>query len=254
MTADQSRRAILVYALLAVRAVALGTPTVLGANAEGTPPLHSGPWPIHNGRNYQPTEDELRALHLEDVTPDQAREIDRLYDQLLAGWQRKSSESVSHAQTLIALSASGHPSAFHEPAHRVRAELIDWRKCNAVCLGTMAFDRSLCFSARCRKRTSCQIATCHRSSQRSCDPKLRHSGWCADLSRRLRSGWSAYRPRRPSCLRRPIQVWRRLICGQRRTASGRVDLTVRRSFPVLPAQRTFSRSVGNSSRCLRYVR
>jgi hypothetical protein len=52
--------------------------------AEGASPLHKGPWPIHNGRNYQPTENELRALHQEDVTPDQAREIDRLYDQLLA--------------------------------------------------------------------------------------------------------------------------------------------------------------------------
>jgi hypothetical protein len=88
MIADKSRRAILVYALLAVTTIVLGTPTALAANAEGAPPLHSGPWPIHNGRNYQPTEDELRALHLEDVTPDQAREIDRLYDQLLAGSEK----------------------------------------------------------------------------------------------------------------------------------------------------------------------
>jgi hypothetical protein len=62
-----------------VRAAALSA-----ANAEGAPPLHKGPWPIRNGHNYQPTEHELRALHQEDVTPDQAREIDRLYDQLLA--------------------------------------------------------------------------------------------------------------------------------------------------------------------------
>jgi len=88
MIADQSRRAILVYALLAVRTIALGTPTALAANAEGAPPLHGGPWPIQNGRNHQPTEDELRALHLEDVTPDQAHEIDRLYDQLLAGREK----------------------------------------------------------------------------------------------------------------------------------------------------------------------
>jgi hypothetical protein len=54
------------------------------ANAEGAPPLDKGPWPIRNGLNYQPTEQELRALHQEDVTPDQAREIDRLYGQLLA--------------------------------------------------------------------------------------------------------------------------------------------------------------------------
>ena len=86
--AEKSRRAIFVYALLAVRTIVLGMPTALAANAEGAPALHSGSWPIHNGRNYQPTEDELRALHLEDVTPDQAREIDRLYDRLLAGSER----------------------------------------------------------------------------------------------------------------------------------------------------------------------
>jgi hypothetical protein len=39
---------------------------------------------LHNGRNTQPTENELRSLHLRDVTPDQAREIDRLYSELLA--------------------------------------------------------------------------------------------------------------------------------------------------------------------------
>jgi hypothetical protein len=54
------------------------------ANAEGVPPLHRGPWPIRNGHNYQPTELELRALHMEDVTLDEAREIDRIYDKLLA--------------------------------------------------------------------------------------------------------------------------------------------------------------------------
>ena len=54
------------------------------ASAEGAPLLHDGPWPIRSGHNYQPTEHELRALHLEDVTPDQAREIDRLYNELLA--------------------------------------------------------------------------------------------------------------------------------------------------------------------------
>ena len=84
MMADQSRRAILVYAMLAVTTIALGTPTALAANAESAPPLHKGPWPIRNGHDYQPTEHELRALHEEDVTPSQAREIDRLYDQLLA--------------------------------------------------------------------------------------------------------------------------------------------------------------------------
>ena len=84
MIADKSRGAVLVYALLAVRTIALSTPTALAANAEGVPPLHRGPWPIRDGHNYQPTEHELRALHQDDVTLDQAREIDRLYDQLLA--------------------------------------------------------------------------------------------------------------------------------------------------------------------------
>ena len=54
------------------------------ASAEAAPPLHEGRWPIRNGHNLQPTERELRALHLQDVTPDQARAIDRLYDELLA--------------------------------------------------------------------------------------------------------------------------------------------------------------------------
>ena len=71
--------------------VALALASLLLANigsAEDSPPLHKGPWPIRNGHNYQPTEHELRALHLEDVTPDQAREIDRLYDQLLASSEK----------------------------------------------------------------------------------------------------------------------------------------------------------------------
>jgi hypothetical protein len=66
---------------------ALVIPLLLVANigcAEQAPPIHKEPWPIRNGRNYQPTEKELRALHLQDVTPDEAREIDQIYDQLLA--------------------------------------------------------------------------------------------------------------------------------------------------------------------------
>src|SRR4029077_2777766 len=71
--------------------VALALVSLLLANigcAEEAPAPHKGPWPIRNGHNYQPSERELRALHLEDVTPDQAREIDRLYDQLLANSER----------------------------------------------------------------------------------------------------------------------------------------------------------------------
>jgi hypothetical protein len=81
--ADKLRRAVLVYAVLAVTTIAVGTPTALAANTAGAPPLHEGPWPIQNDHNYQPTEHELKALHERDVTRHEAREIDRLYDQLL---------------------------------------------------------------------------------------------------------------------------------------------------------------------------
>jgi hypothetical protein len=72
--------------------VALALASLLLANvgsAEDAPLLRKGPWPIRNGHNYQPTEQELRGLHQEDVTPDQAREIDRLYDQLLASSEKE---------------------------------------------------------------------------------------------------------------------------------------------------------------------
>jgi hypothetical protein len=46
--------------------------------------IHKGSWPIRSGHNYQPTENELRSSHIQDVTPNEARVIDRLYDQLLA--------------------------------------------------------------------------------------------------------------------------------------------------------------------------
>jgi hypothetical protein len=78
MIANKLRRAILVCAM-SVASLLLAN----NGSAEDSRPLHKGLWPIRNGHNYQPTEHELRALHLEDVTPDQAREIDRLYDQLL---------------------------------------------------------------------------------------------------------------------------------------------------------------------------
>jgi len=52
--------------------------------AEDASSARKGPWPIRSGHNYQPTEQELNALHQQDLTPDQAREVDRLYEQLLA--------------------------------------------------------------------------------------------------------------------------------------------------------------------------
>jgi hypothetical protein len=52
-----------------------------GATANVAP---ASPWPIYNGFDHQPTENELRALHEQDVTPAQADEIDKLYDQLMS--------------------------------------------------------------------------------------------------------------------------------------------------------------------------
>ena len=56
--------------------------------AENGPPLHRGTWPIYNGFNHQPTQHALKALHHRDVTPEQAREVDRLYDQLLSSSEK----------------------------------------------------------------------------------------------------------------------------------------------------------------------
>jgi len=54
------------------------------AIAQETQSLHQGPWPIQNGIKRQPTRNELRALHEHDVSPNAAREIDRLYNELLS--------------------------------------------------------------------------------------------------------------------------------------------------------------------------
>jgi Spy/CpxP family protein refolding chaperone len=53
------------------------------AIAQDASSLHQGPWPIQNGIKRQPTQYGLKALHEQDITPDQAREIDRLYDELM---------------------------------------------------------------------------------------------------------------------------------------------------------------------------
>jgi hypothetical protein len=43
--------------------------------AQDAPPFHRVPWPIHNGFNHQPAQNELRELHHQDFTPEEAREI-----------------------------------------------------------------------------------------------------------------------------------------------------------------------------------
>ena len=66
-------------ALAAVQSI----PLQPGIARDGPRP-HASPWPIYNGLDHQPTENELRALHEQDVRPAQAEVIDKLYDQLMS--------------------------------------------------------------------------------------------------------------------------------------------------------------------------
>ena len=50
--------------------------------AQEAPPAHRGDWPIHHGHNYQPTEDDLERLDTQDLTRKEAKEVNRLYNQL----------------------------------------------------------------------------------------------------------------------------------------------------------------------------
>jgi Spy/CpxP family protein refolding chaperone len=54
----------------------------LPALSKDAPPPHPGPWPIYDWRNHQPTRRQLHIMHMHDLTPNEAREVDRLYDQL----------------------------------------------------------------------------------------------------------------------------------------------------------------------------
>jgi hypothetical protein len=67
---------------------ALSFLSALGSAEDAPSTLHQGPWPIYRGRQHQPTQDELNAQHQQDVTPDQAGDIDRLYDQLLSNSEK----------------------------------------------------------------------------------------------------------------------------------------------------------------------
>jgi hypothetical protein len=73
-----SRKTLLTLALLGPLLL-VGQPGI----AQEKPPLHRA-WPIQNGFNRQPTQNDLRALHGQDVPPGDAREIDRLYDELMS--------------------------------------------------------------------------------------------------------------------------------------------------------------------------
>jgi hypothetical protein len=72
----------------------LGEPGI----AENASPLHQGSWPIQNGYNRQPTQDGLSALHDQDVTSGEAREVDRLYDQLMSTGESKRRTRIAHSR------------------------------------------------------------------------------------------------------------------------------------------------------------
>ena len=59
-----SHKTLTVFALVG----ALSFPAHPGI-AQEAPSLHQGQWPIQNGIKRQPTQNELRALHDRDVTP-----------------------------------------------------------------------------------------------------------------------------------------------------------------------------------------
>jgi hypothetical protein len=72
-------------------AIAVALASLLPASsgsAEDAASPRKGSWPIRNGHNYQPTARELKSMERQDVTPDQAREIDRLYDELMANSEK----------------------------------------------------------------------------------------------------------------------------------------------------------------------
>ena len=62
----------------------VGCGAVNPATPRDGPRSHASPWPIYNGFDHQPTENELRALNEQDVAPAQAKVIDKLYDQLMS--------------------------------------------------------------------------------------------------------------------------------------------------------------------------
>jgi Spy/CpxP family protein refolding chaperone len=80
-----SRMIAIGAAILSLGLVAAGETSAALPHASSP---HRRPWPIYNGFNHQPSQKELRALHHQDVTSDEAREIDRLYDQLMSSSER----------------------------------------------------------------------------------------------------------------------------------------------------------------------
>jgi hypothetical protein len=55
---------------------------VLCGVANAAPTRHPRPWPIHNWHQFQPRETQLKAMHIQDITPREARKVNRLYWEL----------------------------------------------------------------------------------------------------------------------------------------------------------------------------
>ena len=72
---------MLKFAIACTLGAALSFLGTLGFAQDASPP-HQSFGPEHNWRKYQPTQDELNDLDLRDVTRKEAKEIDRLYNQL----------------------------------------------------------------------------------------------------------------------------------------------------------------------------
>jgi hypothetical protein len=86
------RRMMLKFAILGAALSFLGTFEL----AQEAPPVHQGDWPIHNSHKYQPTQDDLEKLDTQDITRKEAKEVDRLYNQLEStGGEPQSGDEVN---------------------------------------------------------------------------------------------------------------------------------------------------------------
>jgi hypothetical protein len=76
-----SHKTLMIFALLG--ALSFAAQQAIGEDSSS---VHEGEWPIANGVKHQPTRNDLGGGH--EVTQDQAREVDRLYDQLVSSGGR----------------------------------------------------------------------------------------------------------------------------------------------------------------------
>jgi hypothetical protein len=72
---------MLKFAIACTLGAALSFLGTLGFAQDASPP-HQSFGPEHNWHKYQPTQDKLNNLDLQDVTRKEAQEIDRMYNQL----------------------------------------------------------------------------------------------------------------------------------------------------------------------------